>query len=99
MLVNSGDKKVDMKKLRQYLKISRLTLATPEEALQVTGCTIGSIPPFGNLFGIPVYVDKSLFRNETIYFNAGRHDTSMGLKIDDWDKVVQPIRVSVAQEA
>ena len=99
MLVNSGDKKVDMKKLRQYLKISRLTLATPEEALQVTGCTIGSIPPFGNLFGIPVYVDKSLFRNETIYFNAGRHDTSIGMSIDDWDKVVQPIRVSVAQEA
>jgi len=98
MLVISGDKKVDMKKLRHYLKTYRLTLATPEEVLEVTGCTIGSIPPFGNLFNIPVYVDKSLFRNETIYFNAGRHDTSMGMNIDDWDKVVKPIRVSVAQE-
>jgi len=97
MLVISGDKKVDMKAFRHYLKTYRLTLATPEEALEVTGCTIGSIPPFGNLFNIPVYVDKSLFRNETIYFNAGKHEISIGMNIDDWDKVVQPIRVSVAQ--
>ena len=97
MIVIAGDKKVDMKVLRHYLKTYSLTMATPEEALQVTGCTIGSIPPFGNLFNIPVYVDKSLFRSETIYFNAGRHDTSIGMNIDDWDKVVKPIRISVAQ--
>ena len=97
MLILSGDKQVDMRALRMVLKAKSLSLATPDEAFQVTHCTIGSIPPFGNLFGIPVYVDKSLWRNETIYFNAGRHDTSIGMGIDDWERVVKPIRVSVAQ--
>ncbi|MBI4144949.1 hypothetical protein HY493_01975 [Candidatus Woesearchaeota archaeon] len=97
MLVISGDKQVDWSALRRVLRTKSLSLATPEEAFQITGCRIGSIPPFGNLFNIPVYVDKSLWRNEMIYFNAGRHDTSIGMNIDDWDRVVRPIRVSVAQ--
>ncbi len=97
MLVIAGDKKTDMKMLKFVLKADSLSLATPEEALQVTHCTIGSIPPFGNLFGIQVYVDKSLYRNERINFNAGRHDTSIQMSIDDWERVVQPKIISVAQ--
>jgi Ala-tRNA(Pro) deacylase len=97
MLVIPGDKEADMSMLKMATRTKSLSLATPEEALQITHCKIGSIPPFGNLFKIPVYVDKSLWRNETIYFNAGRHDTSIGMSIDDWDRVVQPQRVSVAR--
>ena len=97
MLVIAGDKKADMKMLKFTLRAKSLSLATPEEALQVTHCTIGSIPPFGNLFQIPVYVDKSLFRNERINFNAGRHDTSIQMNIEDWEKVVKPKIISVAQ--
>jgi len=97
MLVIPGDKQVDMSAFRRILKTKSLSLATPEEAFQVTGCRIGSIPPFGNLFKIPVYVDKTLWRNETIYFNAGRHDTSIGISIDDWEKAVNPTRVAVAR--
>lgn len=97
MLVIPGDKQVDMSALRRVLKTKSLSLATPEEAFQVTHCRIGAIPPFGNLFGIPVYVDKTLWRNETIYFNAGRHDTSIGISIDDWEKAVNPTRVAVAR--
>ncbi|HSU72955.1 MAG TPA: YbaK/EbsC family protein [Candidatus Binatia bacterium] len=97
MLVIPGDKEASMTSLKMATRTKSLSLATHEEALQVTGCTIGSIPPFGNLFKIPVYVDKTLWRNETIYFNAGRHDTSIGMSIDDWDQLVQPIRVAVAR--
>lgn len=97
MLVIAGDKSADMKVLKFTLRVKSLSLATPEEALQVTHCTIGSIPPFGNLFGIPVYVDKSLYRNERINFNAGRHDTSIQMSIEDWERVVKPKIISVAQ--
>ncbi len=97
MLVIAGDKKADMKMLKFVLKAKSLSLATPEEAFEVTHCTIGSIPPFGNLFGIPVYVDKSLYRNERINFNAGRHDTSIQMSIEDWEKVVKPKIISVDQ--
>lgn len=97
MLVIAGDKKVDLKMLKFVLKATSLSLATPEEAFAVTHCAIGSIPPFGSLFGIPVYVDKSLYRNERINFNAGRHDTSIQMGIEDWERVASPKLISVAQ--
>ena len=35
------------------------------------GCQLGTAPPFGNLFGVPAYVDHDLARQEHIVFNAG----------------------------
>ena len=98
MVVIAGDKKMDMKKVKKAIGSDRLTLATPEEVLQVTHCIVGSVPPFGNLFGIPVYLDKSLLRNVIINFNAGKHGTSIAVSVDDYQKVVQPVLVDVAQE-
>lgn len=98
MVVIAGDKKMDLKKVKAVIKSRKLSLATPEEALQVTHCAIGSIPPFGNLFTIPVYVDKSLLDSPIINFNAGRHDTSIAMSIEDYQKAVQPVVVDVAQE-
>jgi Ala-tRNA(Pro) deacylase len=97
MVVIAGDKKMDLKKVKEAINSKRLSLATPEEALAVTHCVIGSIPPFGNLFTIPVYLDKSLLRSPIINFNAGRHDTSIALSIDDYQKAVQPVLVDVSQ--
>jgi len=31
------------------------------------------MPPFGNLYGMPVYLDSSLLSDEQIAFNAGTH--------------------------
>jgi len=98
MVVLAGDKKVDLKKVKKVIGSNRLSLATPEEVLQVTHCVIGSVPPFGNLFGIPVYLDKSLTRSPLINFNAGRHGTSIAMSVEDYQKVVKPVLVDVAQE-
>ncbi len=97
MVVIAGDKKMDMKKVKKAIGSDRLTLATPEEVLQVTHCAIGSVPPFGNIFSIPVYLDKSLLRNVIINFNAGKHGTSIAMSVSDYQKVVNPVVVDVAQ--
>jgi Ala-tRNA(Pro) deacylase len=99
MVVIAGDKKMDLKKVKQAINSRRLSLATPEEVLQATHCVIGSIPPFGNLFNIPVYLDKSLLRSPIINFNAGRHDTSIAMPVNDYKKTVKPVIVDVAQES
>lgn len=97
MVVIAGDKKMDLKKVKKVISSDRLTLATPEEVLRVTHCVIGSIPPFGNLFSIPVYLDKSLLRNVIINFNAGKHGTSIAMSIEDYQTVVKSVVVDVAQ--
>jgi Ala-tRNA(Pro) deacylase len=98
MVVIAGDKKMDFKKVKGAIDSPRLTLATPEEVKQVTHCVIGSVPPFGNIFKIPVYLDRSLLRSPIINFNAGKHGTSIAMSITDYQKVVQPVLVDVAQE-
>jgi Ala-tRNA(Pro) deacylase len=98
MVVISGDKKVNMKKLRQVLNIQSLSLAHPDEVLEVMHCKIGSVHPFGNLFGIQVYLEKSVLRNEFMTFSAGRHDTSITMKVSDYEKAVNPVLVEVSQD-
>ena len=63
MVVIAGDKKMDFRKVKKAIGSDRLTLASPEEVRQVTQCVIGSVPPFGNLFGVPVYLDESVLRS------------------------------------
>jgi len=97
MVVIAGDKRVDMKKLKRVLSSQSVSLAHPDEVLEVTHCKIGSVPPFGNLFQIPTFLDRSLFRNEIINFNAGRFDTSITMKIAAFQRAVEPKVVDVAE--
>jgi Ala-tRNA(Pro) deacylase len=87
---------VDVKKVKELLGAKKIKMATPGEVLQVTDCEIGSVPPFGNLFNLPVYCDPEL--SDEIDFNAGLHDTSITMKRSDWEKVVKPVIASIAKE-
>ena len=89
--VIAGDKKIDFKKIKRILNSTSASFAMPEEVENVTGCVIGSVPPFGNLFNIPVYVDKSLLRNEVIDFNAGLRTHSLQMKLEDYLKAVNGV--------
>ncbi len=91
MCVLSGDRKIDLEKIRAIIGEKSLSFATADEVLKVTHCKIGSVPPFGNLFGIQVYLDRSLFRNENIAFNAGLSTVSIVMKLEDYIKRVKPV--------
>ena len=54
-------------------------------------CEVGAMPPFGNLYGIPVYVDTSLTRDKEIAFNAGSHFELIKLAYSDFEKLVKPM--------
>jgi Ala-tRNA(Pro) deacylase len=75
-------------------------LATEDEFVsRFPGCEIGAMPPFGNLFGLPVYVDPALEKDEYIYFNAGNHVQTVRLRYRDYEKLVHPrvVRMTGAQ--
>jgi Ala-tRNA(Pro) deacylase len=69
----------------------RLRLATEDEfASLFPGCEPGAMPPFGNLYGIPVWVEKSLTRDEHIVFNAGNHEQTVHMAYADFARFVRP---------
>jgi len=77
-------RRVDNAALRSILGTRTLRFATPEELHQLTGCAPGAVPPFGNLFGLPVFVDEELAARERIAFNAGSNAVSITMRADDF---------------
>lgn len=53
-------------------------------------CEVGAMPPFGNLYGLPVYVDRALAENQTIIFQAGTHTDTISLAYADFERLVRP---------
>jgi Ala-tRNA(Pro) deacylase len=69
-------------------------LASEEELGKLfPDCELGAMPPFGELYGIPVLVDESLAADEDIVFNAGTHREAIRMAYADFERVVKP-RVS-----
>jgi Ala-tRNA(Pro) deacylase len=48
------------------------------------------MPPFGNLYGMEVFVDEILSQDEEIAFNAGSHTELIKLAYRDFERLVNP---------
>lgn len=90
ILILPGDKKLDWKLLGQQLKTKKLEFAKPEEVLQVVGCEVGCVPPFGHLTDLPIYMDKELLKKDVLYFNPGVHNKSFKVRTWDLRKLCNP---------
>lgn len=91
MIAVPADHKVDFKRFKEEFKVKDLRMATAQEVEKVVLVPIGAVPPFGEIFGIPLYVDKSVKENKTIVFNAGMHTRSISLTEPDYEIVAKPI--------
>jgi Ala-tRNA(Pro) deacylase len=89
-VVIAGDQRIDLKKLRTLFNSKNVALASPDEVLEKTGCTIGSVPPFGILFNLKVYMDNGLLEKERIVFSAGTHNDSIMMKPEDYIRIINP---------
>jgi len=91
MTVLPASRKLDLLKLANVLPERAARLASEQEfAGLFPGCEPGSEPPFGNLFGLPVYVDTSLTKDEAIVFEAGTYTDTVRMRYADFARLVQP---------
>lgn len=66
-------------------------LATePELASLFPDCELGAMPPFGQLYHLPVYMDEALAADEEIVFNAGTHQDAIRMRYADFARLVKP---------
>jgi Ala-tRNA(Pro) deacylase len=95
MLVMPANQKFDSVKVKAILHSKDIRFATEEEVAEITkGIRSGGVPPFGNLFGLEVVSDASLYKNEKIIFNAGR-TSSIGMLSTDYMELVRPKVASI----
>ena len=91
MAVLPASCQVDLAALRAATGAKSITLAREADFMhRFPGCEIGAMPPFGNLYGMQVFVDEGLTKDKEIAFNAGSHRELMRLAYEDFARVVKP---------
>jgi len=87
---------VNLKKLGE-LTGKPARLASEQEFIGLfPDCELGAMPPFGQLYNLPVFVDKALEYDEEIVFNAGTHRDAIRMKYSDFKRLAQPRVVEFA---
>ena len=81
LVINNGTAKVDRRKVAKRLSVGRkkLKFATPEQALEITGYIVGSMPPFGHKQPLQTFIDPAITRLEVIFGGGGDIDAMMQL--------------------
>jgi Ala-tRNA(Pro) deacylase len=91
MVVLGADRRLDLAALGLATGCEAVELAAESEfAPLFPDCEAGAMPPFGNLYGLPVYVDENLSEDEEIAFNAGSHTELIRIPFALFEQLVHP---------
>lgn len=94
-----GSRKLDFDAVAALFEARKCGFASPATAQELTGCVMGSVPPFALNPALTIVVEQDLLANETLFFNAGRLDRSMELDTRDWLAVAKPRIAHIAAPA
>jgi len=98
MFVLPAPARVDLDRVATVLGVQEARLAQEDEfAGRFPDCEVGAMPPFGNLYDLPLYVDRSLAEDETIVFDSGTHTDTMSMKYADFARLAKPIVAEFAR--
>lgn len=91
MAVLRATDRLDLDRLRQVAGMGKASLAGEDHfARMFPDCEPGAMPPFGNLYDLPVYADRALTMDEQIAFNAGSHAELIQMAYADFQHLVRP---------
>lgn len=92
MLVLPAPCRVDLMAVKTATGKRKVSLASEEEFRSLfPDCETGAMPPFGNLYGLPVYVDACFPQAEPFVFQAGNHHEAVRMTYQDYERLVRPI--------
>ena len=92
MVVTPASEFVHLGELRAALGAEEIVIAKEHEFKDAfPDCETGAMPPFGNLYGMKVFVSPKLREDEEIAFNAGTHTELVRLGYSDFERLVDPV--------
>ncbi len=98
MAVVPASCRIDLDRLRWAAQADRAELAAEAEFVaKFPDCRTGAMPPFGNLYGLPVWIDERLVRNRYIDFNACSHTELIRMRMTDFLRLVRPMEASFGE--
>ena len=82
LILAAGDARIDNHKFKEKFH-SKAKMPSAEEVLELVGHPVGGVCPFGINDGIPVYLDESLKRFETVFPAVGSASSAIELNLDE----------------
>ena len=99
MAVIPAPHKIDFERFKVATGIKEVALASEKEFQNLfPDCEVGAMPPFGNLYGLPVYVAQPLKEDKEIVFNAGSHTEAIRMQYGDFERLVNPTVIDYTSE-
>jgi Ala-tRNA(Pro) deacylase len=87
---------VDLCEVGYLLGVSYIRFAREDEMPDLfPDCELGAMPPFGDIFRMPVVVDAEVAKNKSIVFNIGTHQDAVRLNFEDYRALVNPLIASI----
>jgi Ala-tRNA(Pro) deacylase len=91
MAVLPANQKLNTGQLKDALNAGKVEVTGEREFRdRFIDCEIGAMPPFGNLYGLDVLVEKKLAKDDQIAFNACTHTEAIKMKYADFERLVKP---------
>jgi len=98
MAVLSANDTANLDVLREKIGCGLLRLASEAEFRDAfPTCALGAMPPFGNLFDLPLYCEANLSQNREIEFNGGTHDETIRMSFAAYKRLADPTMLHFAQ--
>jgi Ala-tRNA(Pro) deacylase len=97
MAVLPASRHVSLTRLKEATGAGDAEIASEKEFEELfPDCEVGAMPPFGNLYDMPVFAAEQLTEDEEIAFNAGSHTELVQISYRDFDKLVHPKVVALS---
>jgi Cys-tRNA(Pro)/Cys-tRNA(Cys) deacylase len=93
MVLMAGPRQISWPALRDYLGVSRMTMASREEVLAVTGYELGAVSPFGLPGSMRIIMDESVLEEEVVSIGSGVRNSTVILKSKDLVRALEEVEV------
>ena len=90
-----GNCRIDLDAIKAHFNAKSVGMAQREKAEMLTGCVMGSIPPFSFNEQLGVLADPAIKNNDEVVFNAGSLEHSIFMKMEDYFRIMNPEVVKI----
>ncbi|MGZ6269303.1 MAG: aminoacyl-tRNA deacylase [Candidatus Limnocylindrales bacterium] len=99
LLVIDATDQLDMLKARKVLGVGRVHLLSEPELIELCpGCDVGTMPPIGELFSLPVHADFAIREDAEITFHAGSHRYTVRVEREAWERAAHVQYADLAED-
>ena len=92
-----GDKRASLNKIEKNLSIENASMASADDVKKITGFTIGGVSPVGHLNKIPIIIDNSLKRFESLYAAAGHPNCVFKIDFTNLQKITEGLIIEITE--